>query len=54
MRDDENGGTVPVPPGNELLPGTVTIRLEDHDGLMELEGPPGTEIVMLPPEIEPI
>jgi hypothetical protein len=25
MRDDENGGKVPVPPGDELLPGTVTI-----------------------------
>lgn len=53
MRDDENGGKVPVPPGNELLPGSVTIRLEDHDGRMELEGPPGTETVMLLPGREP-
>jgi hypothetical protein len=53
MRDDENGGKVPVPPGNELLPGTVTIRLDDHDGRTELEGPPGTETVMLLPGREP-
>lgn len=47
-RDEENGGIVPVPPGNELLPGTVTIRL-DHDGRSELDDPAGTDTVMLLP-----
>lgn len=49
-REDENGGRVPVdPPGNELLLGTVTIRLDEKCGLFELEDPTGTDIVTLPP-----
>ena len=52
--DDENGGKVPVPAGNELLFGTVTIRLEDHDGRSELEDPIGLDADILLPGRLPI
>lgn len=51
---DENGGNVPVPIGNELLFGTVTIRLDDHEGRIELECPTGTDAGMLLLGIWPI
>ena len=56
MRDEENGGRVPVePPGNELLFGTVTMRLDDENGgRFELEDPIGTDIVTLLPGKEPM
>lgn len=48
LDDPGKGANVPVPTGNELLPGKVTIRLDDREGLIELTDPTGAETEMLP------